>query len=83
MGNEELREFSFNVGDATWRTLTSISEETLPEDETDYILEEDKEELNKYIERLISRIRGLNNEIAHLNGAVETWEAMWRIFNNN
>lgn len=52
------------------------------EDMTDYILEEDREEVNKYIEKLQRYIRSLKCEIAHLNGKVETWEKSWRIWNN-
>ena len=51
------------------------------EDIKDYILEEDRELVNKYIEKLQNRIRGMKCEIAHLRGQVETWEKSWRIWN--
>ena len=51
------------------------------EDQTDYILEEDRESVNKYIEKLQKRIREMKCEIAHLYGQVETWEKSWRIWN--
>lgn len=51
------------------------------EDQKDYILEEDRELVNKYIEKLQERIRGMKREIAHLHGQVETWEKSWRIWN--
>lgn len=51
------------------------------EDQTDYILEEDRESVNKYIEKLQERIRAMKCEIAHLHGQVETWEKSWRIWN--
>lgn len=51
------------------------------EDQTDYILEEDRESVNKYIEKLQKRIREMKCEIAHLHGQVETWEKSWRIWN--
>ena len=51
------------------------------EDQTDYILEEDRESVNKYIEKLQKRIREMKCEIAHLRGQVETWEKSWRIWN--
>lgn len=51
------------------------------EDQTDYILEEDRESVNKYIEKLQKRIREMKCEIAHLHGRVETWEKSWRIWN--
>ena len=49
------------------------------EDQTDYILEEDRESVNKYIEKLQKRIREMKCEISHLRGQVETWEKSWRI----
>ena len=51
------------------------------EDETNYILEDDREEVNKYIEQLQRRIRELKTEISHLRGEVEVWEKSWRIWN--
>lgn len=51
------------------------------EDQTDYILEEDRESVNKYIEKLQKRIREMKCEIAHLRGQVVTWEKSWRIWN--
>ena len=51
------------------------------EDQTDYILEEDRESVNKYIEKLQKRIREMKCEISHLHGQVETWEKSWRIWN--
>ena len=51
------------------------------EDKTDYILEDDREEVNKYIEQLQRRIRELKMEITHLRGEVEVWEKSWRIWN--
>ena len=51
------------------------------EDKTDYIFEDDREEVNKYIEQLQRRIRELKMEITHLRGEVEVWEKSWRIWN--
>ena len=52
------------------------------EDRTDYVTEEDPEELKKYIVELQKKIRDLRLEIAHLRGEVETWENSWRIWNS-
>lgn len=51
------------------------------EDQTDYILEEDREQVNKYIEKLQKCIRCLKCEIANLHGQNEVWEKSWRIWN--
>lgn len=51
------------------------------EDQKDYILEEDREVVNHYIEELQKRIRQLKYEIANLHGRNETWEKAWRIWN--
>lgn len=51
------------------------------EDVTDYILEDDRDRVNKYIESLQKCIRGLRCTIARLDGQVETWEKSWRIWN--
>ena len=52
------------------------------ENMTDYVTEEDPEELKKYIVELQKKIRDLRLEIAHLRGEVETWENAWRIWNS-
>ena len=62
--------------------LNGLTEDnTELEDRIDYILEEDKETVNKYIEELQKRIRQLKCEIAHLQGQNEVWEKSWRIWN--
>lgn len=79
--NEDNREYTFTLkgADMSWSGLTEDFIEL--EDQTDYILEEDRESVNKYIEKLQKRIRELKCEIANLQGQVETWEKSWRIWN--
>lgn len=79
--NEENKEYTSKLkgADMSWSGQTEYFVEL--EDCTDYILEEDRELVNKYIEKLQNRIRGMKCEIAHLRGQVETWEKSWRIWN--
>lgn len=79
--NEDNREYTLTLkgADMSWSGLTEDFIEL--EDQTDYILEEDRESVNKYIEKLQKRIRELKCEIANLQGQVETWEKAWRIWN--
>ena len=80
--NKEPRGYTFtaklNDFDVAWSGQPTFTE---LEDMTDYILEEDREAVNKYIEELQKHIRKQNNEIARLRGQVETWEKSWRIWN--
>ena len=80
--DDDAREFylTAKIDDMSWSSISEDREEL--EDNKDFILEEDRELLNHYIENLQKRIRELKNEISHLCGANETWEKMWRIWNS-
>ena len=80
--DDDAREFCLTakIDDMSWSSISEDREEL--EDNKDFILEEDRELLNHYIENLQKRIRELKNEISHLRGANETWEKMWRIWNS-
>lgn len=82
MDEYDPREYTFTLKgkpvDMSWSGQAEFIE---LEDMTDYILEEDRENLNKFIEKLQKRIHQLNCENARLRGQAETWEKAWRIFN--
>lgn len=79
--NEDNREYTFTFKGGVGYLDSLTEDDTELEDRTDYILEEDREEINKYIEALQKRIRQLKCERANLYGQVETWEKSWRIWN--
>lgn len=79
--NEDNREYTFTFKGGVGYLDSLTEDDTELEDRTDYILEEDRELVNKYIEKLQERIRGMKREIAYLHGQVETWEKSWRIWN--
>lgn len=75
----EGREYTLKIDNVDWKSITG--NDTALEDRTDYILEEDREAINKYIEELQQNIRTLKSHIAYLSGLNEAWEKMWRIWN--
>lgn len=81
MGTEEPREYTlrFKTDDVSWSGQNEQWVEL--EDMTDYTLEEDRENVNKYIEQLQHRIRELKVEIEHTRGRLQAWREMWQIYN--
>ena len=79
--NEDNKEYTFTFKGGVGYLDGLTEDDTELEDRTDYILEEDRESVNKYIEKLQKRIHELKCEIANLQGQNATWEKSWRIWN--
>lgn len=62
-------------------TWSGSLDEELIEEDTSYILEEDKEALDKHIEKLIERIRELKMKNRYLQGVCDAQDKFWRIWN--
>lgn len=77
--SEDNKEYTLTFDGLKMSSIDNIHK--MPEEETDYILEEDLTELKTYIDALIARIRDLKMQNARLQGENEVWEKSWRIWN--